>query len=230
MGLNSSPRLVSEKVMLAHLKEKPMQTPYQPISSLSLSSGVRSTPARLLGSGKGTSRNLSPVAVTGISFFPRSFGTLVPRASIIQSAAAGRLGVQPNEPSVSTFRDFGVVGVHHVGILCENLEKSLHFYQNILGLTINEARPHDKLPYRGAWLWVGSEMIHLMELPNPDPLTGRPEHGGRDRHACIAIRDVSKLKDILDKEGIAYTLSRSGRPAIFTRDPDSNALEFTQVD
>ncbi|XP_057766478.1 glyoxylase I 4 [Salvia miltiorrhiza] len=126
--------------------------------------------------------------------------------------------------------DFGVVGMHHVGILCENLERSLHFYQNILGLPINEARPHDKLPYRGAWLWVGAEMIHLMELPNPDPLTGRPEHGGRDRHACLAIRHVSKLKDILDKAGIPYTLSRSGRPAIFTRDPDGNALEFTQVD
>ncbi|KAK6120396.1 hypothetical protein DH2020_045876 [Rehmannia glutinosa] len=76
----------------------------------------------------------------------------------------------------------------------------------------------------------GAEMIHLMELPNPDPLNGRPEHGGRDRHACIAIRNVSKLKDILDKAGIPYTLSRSGRPAIFTRDPDANALEFTQVD
>ncbi|KAK3016822.1 hypothetical protein RJ639_006361 [Escallonia herrerae] len=126
--------------------------------------------------------------------------------------------------------DFGVVSMHHVGILCENLERSLDFYQNLLGLEINEARPHDKLPYRGAWLWVGSEMIHLMELPNPDPLTGRPEHGGRDRHTCIAIRDVSKLKAILDKAGIPYTLSRSGRPAIFTRDPDANALEFTQVD
>lgn len=30
--------------------------------------------------------------------------------------------------------------------------------------------------------------------------------------------------------GIPYTLSKSGRPAIFTRDPDANALEFTQVD
>ncbi|XP_051131501.1 glyoxylase I 4 isoform X2 [Andrographis paniculata] len=135
-----------------------------------------------------------------------------------------------NVEAVEDRIDYGVVGVHHVGVLCENLERSLHFYQNILGLTINEARPHDKLPYRGAWLWVGSEMIHLMELPNPDPLTGRPEHGGRDRHACLAIRDVSKLKDILDKAGIPYTLSRSGRPAIFTRDPDANALEFTQVD
>uniref|UniRef100_A0A5B7CB55 VOC domain-containing protein n=1 Tax=Davidia involucrata TaxID=16924 RepID=A0A5B7CB55_DAVIN len=132
--------------------------------------------------------------------------------------------------SVNDNKDFGVVSMHHVGILCENFERSLDFYQNVLGLKINEARPHDKLPYRGAWLWVGSEMIHLMELPNPDPLTGRPEHGGRDRHTCIAIRDVSKLKAILDKAGVPYTLSRSGRPAIFTRDPDANALEFTQVD
>ncbi|WCJ42724.1 Lactoylglutathione lyase / glyoxalase I family protein [Euphorbia peplus] len=126
--------------------------------------------------------------------------------------------------------DYGVVSVHHVGVLCENLERSMEFYQGILGLEINEARPDDKLPYRGAWLWIGSEMIHLMELPNPDPLAGRPSHGGRDRHTCIAIRDVSKLKLILDKAGIPYTLSRSGRPAIFTRDPDANALEFTQVD
>ncbi|XP_062091077.1 glyoxylase I 4 [Humulus lupulus] len=138
--------------------------------------------------------------------------------------------VEKQSVQVSDSNDYGVVSVHHVGLLCENLERSLDFYQNILGLEINEARPHDKLPYRGAWLWIGSEMIHLMELPNPDPLTGRPEHGGRDRHTCIAIRDVSKLKAIFDKAGIPYTLSKSGRPAIFARDPDANALEFTQVD
>ncbi|XP_008677912.3 uncharacterized protein [Zea mays] len=125
--------------------------------------------------------------------------------------------------------DYGVVSIHHVGILCENLERSLAFYKDLLGLRVNPARPNDKLPYRGAWLWVGSEMIHLMELPNPDPLTGRPEHGGRDRHTCIAIRDVLKLKEVFDEAGISYTLSKSGRPAIFARDPDGNALEFTQV-
>jgi len=71
---------------------------------------------------------------------------------------------------------------------------------------VNPARPTDKLPYRGAWLWVGSEMIHLMELPNPDPLTGRPEHGGRDHHTCIAIKDVLKLKEIFDKAGMPESL------------------------
>lgn len=37
------------------------------------------------------------------------------------------------------------------------------------GLQLNADRPDHKLPYRGAWLWIGPEMIHLMELPNPDP-------------------------------------------------------------
>ncbi|KAL5698652.1 hypothetical protein ACHQM5_029661 [Ranunculus cassubicifolius] len=135
----------------------------------------------------------------------------------------------PVKESTSVDDNLGIVNIHHVGLLCSNLERSLEFYQNLLGLKINEARPHDKLPYRGVWFWVGSEMIHLMELPNPDPLTGRPEHGGRDRHACIGIKDVSKLKNVFDKAGIPYTLSKSGRPAIFTRDPDANALEFTQI-
>ena len=52
-------------------------------------------------------------------------------------------------------------------------------------MEVNPERPDDKLPYKGAWLWVGGEMIHLMELPNPDPMDGRPEHGGRDRHVCL---------------------------------------------
>lgn len=43
----------------------------------------------------------------------------------------------------------------------------------------------------GRWLWIGPEMIHLMELPNPDPMEGRPEHGGRDRHVCIGVHSVS---------------------------------------
>lgn len=38
------------------------------------------------------------------------------------------------------FEDYGVVGVHHVGILCENLERSLHFYQNILGMFLSLTR------------------------------------------------------------------------------------------
>ena len=72
------------------------------------------------------------------------------------------------------------------------------------GLEINPNRPNDKLPYGGIWLNVGSpnQMIHLMELPNPDPKEGRPEHGGRDRHACVSVKDVNKIKEVFDKAGM----------------------------
>lgn len=79
-----------------------------------------------------------------------------------------------------------------MGLLVEDLERSLEFYQGVLGLELNPARPDKKLPYRGAWLWIGSEMIHLMQLPNPDTLDmdRRPEHGGRDRHFCIGESNI----------------------------------------
>jgi hypothetical protein len=72
------------------------------------------------------------------------------------------------------------------------------------GLTIRGDRPDDKLPYGGAWLNIGSEMIHLMELPNPDAGAERPEHGGRDRHFCIGVGEgaIATLSETLDREGV----------------------------
>lgn len=119
-------------------------------------------------------------------------------------------------------------GVHHVALLCENLERSLAFYCGVLGLEVNSDRPHDKLPYRGAWLWIGPEMIHLMELPNPDPLEGRPQHGGRDRHFCVGVQSIQPIETCLKDAGIEYTRSMSGRPALFFRDPDMNCLEVVE--
>ena len=123
-----------------------------------------------------------------------------------------------------------IQGVHHVAIICDSLERSMDFYGRMLGLEINPERPEDKLPYRGAWLWIGPEMIHLMELPNPDVthLEFRPTHGGRDRHFCIGVKNIQPLIECLEKEGVAYTASKSGRPAIFFRDPDANTLEVVE--
>eukprot|EP00897_Mesotaenium_endlicherianum_P008961 jgi/Mesen1/8093/ME000434S07344 len=95
------------------------------------------------------------------------------------------------------------------------------------GLEINPDR-NPKLSFGGVWLWLGPSMIHLMELPNPDPTSGRPEHGGRDRHACFHVQSVEPLKQALEAAGYKYSMSKSGRPALFVRDPDGNALEFSE--
>jgi glyoxylase I family protein len=117
-------------------------------------------------------------------------------------------------------------GFHHASLIVRDTERSLRFYRDSLGLAVDPARPD--LGYPGAWLKVGMMQIHLLELPNPDPLEGRPPHGGRDRHLAMTVTDLDAVIAALEAAAISYTLSRSGRRALFVRDPDANALELIE--
>jgi len=121
----------------------------------------------------------------------------------------------------------GILGVHHASLLVRDINISLGFYRGLLGLPVDLKRPD--LGYPGAWLQAGNQQIHLLELPNPDPLKGRPDHGGRDRHIALAVSDIEQISKRLTEAGLPFTLSRSGRKALFCRDPDENALEFIEV-
>ena len=116
--------------------------------------------------------------------------------------------------------------ISHVSFVVANTERALIFYRDVLALSVDISRPD--LGFPGAWLEVGEQQIHLLELPNPDPVDGRPEHGGRDRHVAFNISDIEALVELLENNEIPYTRSRSGRKAIFCRDPDGNALEFIE--
>ncbi|KPJ91538.1 MAG: glyoxalase [Gammaproteobacteria bacterium SG8_15] len=115
----------------------------------------------------------------------------------------------------------------HSSVIVKDTQTALSFYQGILGLTLDESRPD--LGYAGAWLNVGQQQIHLLELPNPDPVKGRPAHGGRDRHVALAVNDIDTLQNKLEQAGLEFSRSKSGRKALFTRDPDGNALEFIET-
>ena len=114
--------------------------------------------------------------------------------------------------------------LHHVSLIVADTARALTFYRDLLGLEVCGDRPN--LAYPGAWLQLGDAQIHLLELPNPDPLENRPEHGGRDRHLALQVDDYDALLEKLKASGIPYTTSRSGRRALFCRDPDRNAVEI----
>lgn len=116
--------------------------------------------------------------------------------------------------------------IDHVSLIVKDTEQALIFYRDLLGLVVDDSRPD--LGYPGAWLFVAGQQIHLLELPNPDSAEGRPAHGGRDRHVAFNISSVQDLKQRLLQHHIEFTESRSGRAAIFCRDPDGNALEFIE--
>lgn len=119
------------------------------------------------------------------------------------------------------------IRLHHVSLIVSDTSRSLGFYRDVLGLAEDASRPD--LGYPGAWLKAGEGLqVHLLELPNPDPVERRPAHGGRDRHVAFSVPDLDTLRKRLDAHHIAYTLSRSGRAALFCRDPDGNACELIQ--
>lgn len=120
-----------------------------------------------------------------------------------------------------------ILNLHHVSLIVEDLNIALAFYQEVLGLAVDESRPD--LGYPGAWLILPEEQqLHLMQLPDPDKKSDRPEHGGRDHHVAFAVSSIEQIAQSLDELEMSYTKSRSGRNALFCRDPDGNALEFIQ--
>ena len=120
-----------------------------------------------------------------------------------------------------------IVSLLHASLLIADVGRSRAFYEGVLGLAPSEARPD--LGFPGVWYELGGAQIHLIAATNPDPVTGRPAHGGRDRHTALGVADWEGLRRRLDELGVAYTLSRSGRRALFCRDPDGNALELVEV-
>ncbi|MEO5343937.1 MAG: VOC family protein [Gammaproteobacteria bacterium SHHR-1] len=122
-----------------------------------------------------------------------------------------------------------IKALHHVSLLVADTQRALTFYRDLLGLEPDPQRPD--LGYPGAWLNLADgRQIHLLQLANPDSVEGRPEHGGRDRHLALAVTDFADLRQRLEQAGVAISLSRSGRLALFCRDPDGNALEFVGLD
>lgn len=112
----------------------------------------------------------------------------------------------------------------HSSLMVSDLERSRKFYEGILGLEPSNLRP--KMSFDGVWYEIGPQQIHLLALASPEFGLPKPEHGGRDRHVALGVEDIQAIRHDLDAAGISYTLSQSGRPALFCRDPDGNAIEL----
>jgi glyoxylase I family protein len=118
-----------------------------------------------------------------------------------------------------------IISLNHASFIVADITVSREFYCEFLGLQQVE-RPD--LGFPGIWIQIGEQQLHLLELQNPDPTTGRPQHGGRDRHVALNVLALAPIQEALNKAGVVYTMSISGRRALFCRDPDGNTLEFIE--
>ncbi len=119
------------------------------------------------------------------------------------------------------------LSLHHGSVLVEDTSRALNFYRDVLGMELDESRPD--LGFPGAWLKIGEAQLHLLELPNPDPVDHRPPHAGRDRHLACSVTGIDQIIKRLERADVPYTRSKSGRAAVFFRDPDGNGIELIEV-
>jgi glyoxylase I family protein len=111
----------------------------------------------------------------------------------------------------------------HTAILVTDLERSEYFYGQVLGLSkINRT-----LKYPGAWYQIGNYQVHLI-VSSSVPTDNQDEKWGRNPHVAFSIADLEAAKQELLSLNYPIQASASGRPAIFTKDPDGNVIELSQ--
>ena len=111
------------------------------------------------------------------------------------------------------------LGVHHVSINVSDVGEAVAFYTGVLGLTMREDRPD--FGFGGAWLDLGPQQVHLLEVPVPDD---------RGQHFAIEVADLDDAVRELREGGVQVgdpSAVGTGRQA-FLHDPSGNMIELHQ--
>ena len=120
--------------------------------------------------------------------------------------------------------------VHHVTAIAADLERTIGFYRDVLGLGIVHDGPSDDDP-RARHVWFATpEGAHVtfMEYPQlPAPVVGP----GATHHFAFTVESAAELggwRDYLRSRGIETTevLDRGPFQSLYLRDPDGHVVEL----
>jgi catechol 2,3-dioxygenase-like lactoylglutathione lyase family enzyme len=115
-----------------------------------------------------------------------------------------------------------IESMNHFTVLTDDLERTLAFYVDGLGL---ENGPRPPFDFPGAWLYVGGQpVLHIIAGRKlPEPRTGVLDH------MAFSARDLRGVKAALERMKVPYDLRRLvGRDAwqLFCHDPSGAKVEL----
>jgi glyoxalase family protein len=124
-------------------------------------------------------------------------------------------------------------GIHHVTLICSDMERAVKFYTEVLGLrlikqTVNLDDPSAKHFYFGDKEGTPGTIITFFEYPD---WKGGKLGAGITHHIAFAVEDEDRqleFKKHLEKHGISVTeqIDRKYFKSLYFRDPDGVILEI----
>ena len=119
-----------------------------------------------------------------------------------------------------------LTGLNHVSFPVRDLERSVHFYRDVLGLA---PLPRPNLPFPGAWLGKDGIQVHLIVPPEGAPLGAPPPSlNPLAGHVAFAIDDYDAVVQALHGAGIETLEAGSEVGQLWVRDPDGHLIELIQ--
>jgi catechol 2,3-dioxygenase-like lactoylglutathione lyase family enzyme len=134
--------------------------------------------------------------------------------------------------------------LHHVSLPTSDLQRSIEFYEGVIGLEPMERPPFD---FAGRWYKVGDRSLHLIVPADGQASTFRHGKGIDSRDAHFAIRVASYRAAVAHLESKGFRQSdesqpmrtagnpnpmrlsprgAAGFPQIYVLDPDDNVIEI----
>ncbi|KAK1549815.1 hypothetical protein Q3G72_008411 [Acer saccharum] len=123
--------------------------------------------------------------------------------------------------------------VNHISLVCRSVEKSIDFYQNVLGF-FSIRRP-GSFDFDGAWLFNYGIGIHLLKSEDPDNMPKITQINPKDNHISFQCESMAIVERKLREMEIEYVKSRVEEGGIyvdqlFFHDPDGSMIEICNCD
>jgi lactoylglutathione lyase len=118
------------------------------------------------------------------------------------------------------------VGLNHVSVITRDLDESVRFYVDVLGL---EPVPTPDFGFPVQWLRIGDRQVHLFERPGAAPSYA---HLALEVDDLMGIYRRAKDLGLVDQEtfGIVMQELPNGAVQMYIRDPSGNLIELDHPD
>lgn len=118
------------------------------------------------------------------------------------------------------------VALNHVSVIASDLERSVRFYEDVLGL---ERIPTPNFGFPVQWLRAGALQLHLFERPGQAPSHA---HFALEVDDPRAAYERAKAEGVLDHDTFGNCMYElpDGGIQIYVRDPAGNLVELDHPD